>query len=397
MKRVWLGVFAALACGGSALAQEPQVGDTVRLEDRDIHIPAHVAPGDLSVPFRFAGDSLAELLAFDRSSGWFQVQGERVGGTTEIAWIARRYIVHIVSGGGVGVAPSSVEPGWCPGKGSSAPHVSGRIRIAAWNLGNLHAVDGQSTFIGDDPSEKRFAMDYQRIRCYVRMIDPDILAVQEVDGADALRRVVDTDVYDVHVSSRPRTGSMGGRQNTGFAYKRGLAVQPRPDLTSLNTSGGLRRGTRIDLTHGGATVKFLSVHLKSGCFTNGMSGSSCTTLLNQVLPLETWIDMAASGAEPFVVLGDFNRRLNEAGDSIWMNLDDAQPANADLTALTENMPISCRDNTFPEFIDHIVVDPRALALVDRSSFRHVTFRQADRPVWDKISDHCPVVAEMWLP
>lgn len=44
----------------------------------------------------------------------------------------------------------------------------------------------------------------------------------------------------------------------------------------------------------------------------------------------------------------------------------------------------------------IVVDRRAAEFVDRSSFRHVTYRQGDKPVWDKISDHCPVVIELWV-
>jgi hypothetical protein len=56
----------------------------------------------------------------------------------------------------------------------------------------------------------------------------------------------------------------------------------------------------------------------------------------------------------------------------------------------------CRDNTFTEFIDHIVVDPRVLPWVDRTSFRHVTYRQADKPVWNQISDHCPVLVELWI-
>jgi hypothetical protein len=62
------------------------------------------------------------------------------------------------------------------------------------------------------------------------------------------------------------------------------------------------------------------------------------------------------------------------------------------------MPISCRDNEeFTAFIDRIVTDKRASAWVDRASFRHVTYRQEDRPVWDKISDHCPVVVELCVP
>ena len=36
---------------------------------------------------------------------------------------------------------------------------------------------------------KRTAVDYDRMRCYVRLFDPDVLAVQEVDGEEALSRV----------------------------------------------------------------------------------------------------------------------------------------------------------------------------------------------------------------
>jgi hypothetical protein len=49
-----------------------------------------------------------------------------------------------------------------------------------------------------------------------------------------------------------------------------------------------------------------------------------------------------------------------------------EPANADLTTLTQEMPASCRDNTFTESIDHIVVDRRVVPWVDRTSFRQVT-------------------------
>jgi hypothetical protein len=95
-------------------------------------------------------------------------------------------------------------------------------------------------------------------------------------------------------------------------------------------------------------------------------------------------------------LATFNRRLDQPGDDVWAELDDKQPPDADLTSITENMPISCRDNEFSEFIDHIVFDKRAIQYVDRSSFRQITYRQEDKPVWDKISDHCPIMVEMWV-
>jgi endonuclease/exonuclease/phosphatase family metal-dependent hydrolase len=140
----------------------------------------------------------------------------------------------------------------------------------------------------------------------------------------------------------------------------------------------------------------MSVHLKSGCFDNTSSSSACETLLAQIPVLEGWIDAAAQGLTPFIVLGDFNRRFTQPGDRVWADLDDGEPANADLTTLTQDMPVSCRDKTFTEFIDHIVVEPRILAGVDRTSFRQVTYRQADKAVWDQISDHCPVLVELWI-
>ena len=99
---------------------------------------------------------------------------------------------------------------------------------------------------------------------------------------------------------------------------------------------------------------------------------------------------------PFIVLGDFNRRFNVPNDHVWAELDDGEPANADLTTLTQDMPVSCRDNKFPKFIDHIVIDRRVLPSVDRTSFRHLTYRQADKAVWNQLSDHCPVIVELWI-
>jgi endonuclease/exonuclease/phosphatase family metal-dependent hydrolase len=150
------------------------------------------------------------------------------------------------------------------------------------------------------------------------------------------------------------------------------------------------------MSHNGQTLQLLSVHLKSGCFDNSTTSVACPTLLAQIPVLERWIDEAAQGPMPFIVLGDFNRRFNVPGDTVWAELDDGEPAHADLLTVTQEMPVSCRDNTFPEFIDHIVADRRAAAWVDRTSFRHVTYRQADRAVWDQISDHCPLLVELWM-
>ena len=367
------------------------MGDTITLVERRSNIPAHPAPGENSVSVRFASGSQATVLDLDAATSWVRIQGEIVGGGSGSGWITRRYIAGTVPSTGDLLAD---ELDWCLPKGSPDPHPSGRLRIGTWNLGNLHRSSNQSIF---PDSVKRRDLDYDRLRCYVRLFDPDILAVQEVDGEEALERVVDTDVYNVHVSSRPKSPNLGGAQNTGFAFKKGLVAKERPDFTDLDVNGRLRHGTRLDVEHGGTTIKLMSVHLKSGCFSNTTTNTSACDRLSQQIPiLEGWIDARADEPDPFIVLGDFNRRFNENMDVAWSELDDAMPPNADLRSVTADMPISCRGNEFTRFIDHIVVDRRAESFVELTSFRHITFRQADRFAWDRISDHCPVVVDLFI-
>jgi endonuclease/exonuclease/phosphatase family metal-dependent hydrolase len=388
-----LCLLLLLAAMPLAYAAELHPGDQVRLIERDQHIPAHPAPGDTRVSLRFVSGSQATVLALNAATGWIQVQGEPVQGTLNTGGITPTYLASVPGTG----EPTEDTLAWRPPQGAPAAHPSGRLRLVTWNLENLHAEDGQSTYTSSDPSVKRTALDYDRMRCYVRLFDPDILAVQEVDGEAALSRVVDTEVYDVYVDNRPK-GSLNGQQNTGFAVKRGLTIVRQPDFQALDIrgDGSLRYGTRIDLTHNGQTLQLMSVHLKSGCFENASTSSACETLLEQVPVLEGWIDAAAAGPVPFIVLGDFNRRLTQPHDRVWADLDDGEPATADLTVLTQEMPVSCRDNTFTEFIDHIVVDRRVVPWVDRTSFRQVTYRQQDKVVWDQLSDHCPVLVELWI-
>ena len=84
---------------------------------------------------------------------------------------------------------------------------------------------------------------------------------------------------------------------------------------------------------------------------------------------------------PFVILGDFNRRLTLSGDWAWRPVS---PPSAPLRLLTEGVPFRC-DPRFPTFIDHLVAGGGAETLLVKGPFR-------EWPRRGRHPDHCAVLA-----
>ena len=103
--------------------------------------------------------------------------------------------------------------------------------------------------------------------------------------------------------------------------------------------------------------------------------------------LEAWIDQAATGPDRFIILGDWNRRLGLAGDAVWTEIDDGEPANADLRLADEGISPKC-DPRYDSFIDHIVLDKRAAA--DMLAFAETLYAPGEK----HYSDHCPVMVTL---
>jgi len=141
----------------------------------------------------------------------------------------------------------------------------------------------------------------------------------------------------------------------------------------------------------GQPIRLLSVHLKSFCHEDDLDGvlptstTDCGKLKRQIPILEIWIEDRAQEGVPAVVLGDFNRRRNIAGDDMWADLDDGDP---DLDKFTEGLTSACLNFRFPEYIDHIVTDTGGTALVRPGSFQQVLFTAVGGD--DDLSDHCPI-------
>ncbi|MDF7774266.1 endonuclease/exonuclease/phosphatase family protein [Sphingomonas sp. AOB5] len=262
------------------------------------------------------------------------------------------------------------------------------LKVVSWNLEFLAERDGAGC-------KPRTAADYAQMRQIADSLNADVIAFQEAENPAAAARVFDPSRYTIIMETRlgDVSGKCGGRQPeqtfirqaVGFAIRKDLAFDRAADLTALQVGNpNLRSGVDITVRPaGGRPLRLLAVHLKSGCF-SGSTGPACDTLAQQVPVLEDWIDAAARGDTRFVVLGDWNRRLAVPGDAVWIDLDDGDPADSDLTLADDGVVPRC-DPRFTAFIDHIVLDRRSA--VDFRRFSELTYATANHP-----SDHCPISA-----
>ena len=258
------------------------------------------------------------------------------------------------------------------------PTAPSRLRIATWNVAWLNRAEGEGHV-------RRSVADYERLGRYAARLDADVVALQEIDGPAAARRLFDPAVWDLHL-----TGDVENRQRTGFAYRRGLPVTLHPDLVDLAV-GSRRRGADMTVHLAGGDLRLLGLHLKSGCQREPLSAErdDCAILRRQLVVLERWIDARARAAAAFAVIGDFNRQF-EPPDRFWAAIDDGDPPDADLVAVTEGKRPACWGGRYPAFIDHIVLSRRAAGWLVPGSFRTIDYATADARFEAVLSDHCPL-------
>jgi endonuclease/exonuclease/phosphatase family metal-dependent hydrolase len=314
-----------------------------------------------------------------------------------LALLAGVFVIGVVAQGAVAAAPANVRT----------------VKLATWNLEWLIAptvfkelkascapqgtpVRGDTRRVPCDVAARleRSTRDFSVLARYARELDADVVALQEVDGADAARLVFPD--YQFCFTARRHV------QNTGFAVRRGVPYRCGPDAQALSSGDSLRRGAELTLFPGeGGEVRLLSVHLKSGCSTKALSApeKACRDLARQVPALEAWIDTQARAHRRFAVLGDFNRdllsdearRTSTAGDNLWAALDDADPPEADLhNAATGQTFRNCvPGQAYRSYIDYIVLSRTLAGEGVPGSFSRVTFSAADAR-HARLSDHCPV-------
>lgn len=294
--------------------------------------------------------------------------------------------------------------------------------MATWNLEHLAADGG-------DGCRQRSDADYARLRHQAARLNADLIALQEVQDATAVARLFDTDTYAIEVSRQPdrdlgtcrrQRDQQRTMQRTGFVIDKarlaelGLSYRRLADFAAIGMESQ-RWATRIliePLDGTGEAIQLLSVHLRSGCSYGRLDGKvdrhQCELLVRQRGMLEEWIDARASAGERFILLGDFNRQLNQPNDDFWDDIDDGavctwvpdatlgrrcRPGTkrldigADLVLANAGRPFPFPFNPrYPYAIDHIVFDAVTAKRIVPASYAALDYEgNAPAP-----SDHHPV-------
>jgi endonuclease/exonuclease/phosphatase family metal-dependent hydrolase len=259
------------------------------------------------------------------------------------------------------------------------------LKVATWNLDWLTTRPVGDRGLPTDVTP-RSEDDFARLAQYARELNADVVAIEEVDGFPPASKVFPRDQYSIHMTRDHVV------QRVGIVVRRGLHYDSNPDVTALSANH-LRSGADITLHLGTSDLRVLAVHLKKGCRngpTTKAKGSACEELGDQIPVVTEWIAARHLEGVAFVILGDFNRWM-DGTDTFLATLRQAAP----LTRATEGHGSPCWGSE--NFIDHILAGGAAAEWMRPDTLRVMTYRETDRSLKDRLSDHCPVSVRFVVP
>ncbi len=298
----------------------------------------------------------------------------RVPAAVTIA-LASAIVATLGAGYGIGLDPAPAPTG---------------LKIATWNMEWLTQRPAGGPDLPDDAAPKRDD-DIRTLARYAVRLDAAVAALEEVDSADLVARIFPPDRYRILITRDAVV------QKVALAVRSGIPVERHPDLTALDVARPgrrpLRSGLDVTLTLEGHPLRLLAVHLKSGCWEGPLQASAkdaCIDLAAQLPVLQAWIAARRREGVPFLVLGDFNRRL-KAGDALLAGLDEAAP----LDVATAGHASPCWGGE--DFIDQILAGGPARRWLQPASLRVLVYRETDPASKERLSDHCPVSVRLTAP
>lgn len=262
---------------------------------------------------------------------------------------------------------------------------AGDLKIATWNLNWLTTRSAGDPGLPADV-KIRAPEDFSLLAKYARQLNADVVALQEVDGFAPASRIFPKDTYSLHFTHDHVV------QRVAIAVRRTLRYDVNPDVTALGEHH-LRSGADITLHLPAGELRILAIHLKTGCWSTPLQKARsrpCEELKDQIAPLTAWIEARTQENMPFLLLGDFNRRM-EGHDAFLAALQ----APAPLTRATEGRTSPCWGGE--AFIDHILAGGSAANWIRPDTLRVLVYQETDHEWQDRLSDHCPVSVQLAVP
>lgn len=272
--------------------------------------------------------------------------------------------------------------------------VAGRtaeLKLVTWNLDWLTDRPAGDPALPANVRPRRSG-DIALLAQYAAELDADVIAIQEVDGAAIAARVFPPDRYVIHMTDDAVV------QRVGLVIRRGIAFTANPDVTGLDLRGQhLRSGADVTLHLAHGPLRVLAVHLKTGCRESPLTQHGrreCRELARQVPVLTGWIAARRAEQVPFVVMGDFNRWMDDHNgrpEQLWSELASAAP----IRRADAGFASPCWGGE--RFIDHIILGDAAADWIEPGTLRVLVFRETAEKWKRRLSDHCPVSVRLLVP
>ena len=299
----------------------------------------------------------------------------------------------------------------------AAPAVAAeRLTFATWNMewmmrpevfdelagacfGRHARAGGNERAIPCDlaPKGRWSEADLARIRDFAASLPVDVFALQETDGQDVASKLFP----DRELCFTKRRAV----QNVGFAIRRGIRFRCNRDFKALGLpENDVRWGADVTIEPGTPhELRLLAVHLKASCNRDPLTSErpDCRTLQRQVPVLEDWIDRRARAGEAFGIVGDFNRRFDRERESardangaiaaMWPEIDDGEPAGADLVNPgADHGAVGCGNGHGERMpIDYLILGERLAQRMVPGSYR-----VWDYPAGARWPDHCVISVQL---
>lgn len=241
---------------------------------------------------------------------------------------------------------------------------------------------------GIDDNTPRNQTDINNIANIIKDMDYDILAIQEIENANAIKRILKIlPDYKYILSDKFYP------QNIGVIYKKNIDVSMECNYKPLSLDGRSRPGLVLNIKANNYKFNAMVVHLKASSrydSTDALKEKSYELRRSQAQMLSNWVDsMIAIGKEDLIILGDFNDFVNRKN-------------NATLTPLLENPNLTCLtakehscSNPYHYTIDNIFVSNSIKKrFVETSLFTYDIHSSFNDEEIETISDHCPISIQL---